>query len=101
MKQWLNSRAGPRFEHTPAPSHLCRYAGCVLGQRLISDIGEEDIASLMRDRERRGFKPRRINFELALLRMVLTHFGVWGSVKGRIRLLGEPHDVGRAISRED
>ena len=55
----------------------------------------------MRDRERRGFKPRRINFELALLRMVLTHFGVWGSVKGRIRLLGEPHDVGRAISRED
>src|SRR5262249_47336629 len=33
--------------------------------------------------------------------MVLRHFNVWDSVKGRIRPLREPHDVGRAISRND
>jgi integrase len=33
--------------------------------------------------------------------MVLRHFGLWDAIKGRVRPLREPHDVGKAMSRED
>jgi integrase len=101
VRQWLNSRAG-LAPHTLENYRL--YANRAIehfGQRVICDIGESDIAELVRKRQRQGFKPRRINFELAVLRMVLRHFGVWDSLKGRTRLLREPRDVGRAISQED
>jgi integrase len=101
VQQWLDSRAG-LAPHTLENYRL--YAKRLVehfGQRLVSDIGEADIAALIRERQRQGFKSRRINIELAVLRMVLRHFGVWDSVKGRVRPLREPHDIGKAISRED
>jgi integrase len=100
IAQWFDGRAGL------APNTLEHYRAYAkrlaehFGARLVCDFSEADIAGLIRERQRQGFKPRRINFELAVLRMVLRHFGVWDSVKGRVRPLREPHDVGKAISRE-
>ena len=71
------------------------------GGRLISDFSEDYVAALIRQRQAEGLKPRRINFELGVLRMVLRDFGLWDAVKGRIRSLRTTHDVGKAISRED
>jgi hypothetical protein len=101
VRQWLDSRAGLAVITL---KHYRIYAKRLIehfGQRLICDISEAEIAGLMRERGRQGCKPRRINFEIAVLRMVLRHFGIWDSVKGRIRPLREQHDVGKAISRED
>ena len=101
VERWLDSRAG-LAPHTLENYRLySRKLAEYFGQRLVSDIDERDIAGLIRERQRQGLKPRRINIELAVLRMVLRHFGVWDSVKGRVRPLREPHDVGRAISHED
>jgi integrase len=101
VERWLDSRAG-LAPHTLTNYRLySRKLAEYFGQRLVSDIDERDIAGLIRERQRQGLKPRRINVELAVLRMVLRHFGVWDSVKGRVRPLREPHDVGRAISHED
>ena len=101
VDRWLDSRAG-LAPHTLENYRLySRKLAEYFGQRLVSDIDERDIAGLIRERQRKGLKPRRINVELAVLRMVLRHFGVWDSVKGRVRPLREPHDVGRAISHED
>ena len=52
-------------------------------------------------RQQQGHSPRRINFEVAVLRMVLRYFGLWDSAKGRLRMLREPKDVGKAISGDD
>jgi integrase len=99
-EQWLASRAGL------APHTLETYRTYVrtlidkFGGRLVSDFCEDDIATLVRQRQAEGFKPRRINFELAVLRMVLRDFGLWDAVKGRVRPLRTPHDVGKAVSRE-
>jgi integrase len=101
VQRWLDSRAG-LAPHTLTNYRL--YAKRLtehFGERLVSDIDEADIADLIRKRQQAGLKPRWINIELAVLRMVLRHFGVWDSVKGRVRPLREPHDVGQAISRED
>jgi integrase len=101
VERWLDSRAG-LAPHTLENYRLySRKLAEYFGQRLVSDIDERDIAGLIRERQRQGLKPRRINIELAVLRMMLRHFGVWDSVKGRVRSLREPHDVGRAISHED
>ena len=101
VERWLDSRAG-LAPHTLENYRLySRKLAEYFGQRLVSDIDERDIAGLIRERQRKGLKPRRINIELAVLRMMLRHFGVWDSVKGRVRPLREPHDVGRAISHED
>jgi integrase len=101
VRQWLDSRAG-LAHHTLENYRL--YAGRLVehfGERLVSDIGERDIAALICKRQRQDFKARSINLELAVLRMVLRYFGLWDAVKGQVRPLREPHDVGRAISREN
>lgn len=101
IQQWLDSRAGLAPHTLENYRTYSRRVADYFGQRLISDIDERDMANLIRERQRQGFKPRRINFELSVLRMVLRHFGVWDSVKGRVRPLRESHDVGKAISRVD
>jgi hypothetical protein len=71
------------------------------GGRLLSDFNEDDIVALIRQRQAEGCKPRRINFELGVLRMVLRDFGLWDAVNGRVRPLRARHDVGQAVIRED
>jgi integrase len=101
VERWIDSRAG-LAPHTLENYRLySRKLAEYFGQRLVSDIDERDIAGLIRERQRKGLKPRRINIELAVLRMVLRHFGLWDSARGRVRPLRESHDVGRAIGHED
>ncbi len=71
------------------------------GQILVSEVDAEAVATLQQERMRKGYKPRRINLELAVLRMILRHFGCWDSLKGRTKPLRERHDVGRAIAFAD
>jgi integrase len=99
--QWLASRAGLAPHTVETYRTYVRTLIDRFGGRLVSDFSEDDVATLIRKRQAEGFRPRRINFELAVLRMVLRDFGLWDAVKGRVRPLRTPHDVGKAISRED
>jgi integrase len=101
IQRWLESHSGLALHTLENYRTYSRRLVEHFGQRLVSDIDEGDIARFLRERQSEGFKPRRINFEFAVLRMLLRHFGVWDSVKGRIRPLRESHDVGKAISRDD
>jgi hypothetical protein len=101
VEQWLDSRVGLASHTLENYSLYAKRLVEHFDHRLICDIGEANIAGLMRERQRQGLKPRRINFELAVLRMLLRHFGAWDSIKGRVRPLRESHNVGKAIGRED
>src|SRR5262249_11055044 len=94
-EQWLASRAGLAQHTIETYRTYVRTLIDKFGGRLVSDFREDDIATLVRQRQVEGFKPRRINFELAVLRMVLREFGLWDAVKGRVRPLRTPHDVGK------
>lgn len=100
-EQWLASRAGLAPHTLETYRTYVRTLVARFGGRLISDFSEDYVAALIRQRQAEGLKPRRINFELGVLRMVLRDFGLWDAVKGRIRSLRTTHDVGKAISRED
>lgn len=75
-EQWLASRAGLAPHTIEAYRTYVRTLIIRFGDRLIIDFRESDIAGLIRDRQAAGFKPRRINLELTVLRMILREFEV-------------------------
>ncbi len=100
-REWLESKAAL----TPlGRAYYSQYVGKLsrhFGARLVSDITLEDIAALQRKRQGGGLSARTINCEVATLRQVLKHFGLWLPIAGRVRFLRERTDTGRALSAED
>ena len=71
------------------------------GNRLISDVTASDITALQRKRQTEGLSGRQVNCEIATLRALLKHYGLWASISGRVKMLRERTDTGRALSPED
>jgi integrase len=68
--------------------------------RLVIDIDEPDVAEMQRELTVRGFAGRTVNLQVAVLRMILRFTGRWGALAGRVRMLRERHDAGRALGRK-
>ena len=76
---------------------LSRY----FGNTLISDIATEDVAELQRRRKAEGLSGRQINAEIGTLRTILRYYGRWAYISGRVTMLPQRSDVGRALGREE
>ncbi len=99
--QWLDSKMaltllGRRY-YEQYVAKLKRH----FGNRLVSDITAEDIADLQRKRLAEKLSGRQINCEVATLRCVLRHFGLWAGIAHRVKMLKERTDTGRALSPGD
>lgn len=71
------------------------------GNTLVSDITAEDIAELQRKRKAEGLSGRQINAEIGTLRAILRYYGRWAYISGRVTMLPQRSDVGRALTREE
>jgi hypothetical protein len=78
-------------------SSLSKY----FGKRLLFDIRVEHISALQQSRVAEGKLGRSVNAEVAVLRQILKHFGLWAPLSDRVRSLRERQDVGRAVDRDD
>jgi integrase len=100
-KDWLQAKTAltrlGRIYYGQYIGKLIRY----FGNRLVSDITAEDVASLQRKRQSEGLSGRQINCEVATLRAILNHYGLWAGVAHRVKMLRERSDTGRALSVED
>jgi hypothetical protein len=100
-KQWLDSKTAL----TPlGRAYYDQYVGKLkrhFGNRLVSDITADDIAALQRKRQAEKLSGRQINCEVATLRCVLRHCGLWAGISHRVKLLKERTDTGRALSPGD
>ncbi|HUY19054.1 MAG TPA: site-specific integrase [Candidatus Binataceae bacterium] len=100
-KQWLDSKTAL----TPlGQAYYGQYVGKLkrhFGNRLISDITADDIADLQRTRMAERLSGRQVNCEVATLRCVLRHFGLWAGISHRVKMLKERTDTGRALSIGD
>lgn len=99
--QWLDSKTaltplGRRY-YDQYVAKLKRH----FGNRLVSDITPDDIADLQRKRMAEGLSGRQVNCEVATLRCVLRHFGLWAGISHRVKMLRERTDTGRALSTGD
>ncbi len=100
-KGWLSAKSGLsslglRY-YRQYIAKLCRH----FSNRLITDISADDIADLQRRRLAEGLSGRQINAEIGTLRAILRHYGRWAYISGRIRMLPQRSDVGRALSQEE
>src|SRR5262249_48639905 len=73
----------------------------MFGNRLVTDIGSDDIAALQARRRRAGLWGGSITMEVGGLRQVLRKHRVWAAIADDVTWLGERKDIGRAISRGD
>ena len=100
-KEWLDSKTAL----TPlGKAYYKQYVGKLtkyFGNRLVSDITADDIATLQRKRQAEGLSGRQINCEVATLRTFLKHYGLWSAIAHRVKMLRERSDTGRALSLEE
>jgi integrase len=100
-KEWFSAKTalsplGIRY-YRQYVAKLSRY----FSNRLITDITVEDVANLQRDRLGHGLSGRQINAEVGTLRAILRHYGRWAYIAGRVRMLPQRSEVGRAMSRSE
>jgi integrase len=103
---WLNSKTkltplGRTF-YAQYVRKLSRY----FGNRLVSDITAEGITALQKTRRDEELSGRQINCEINTLRAILQHCKVWSALLeradgGKIEMLDERTDVGRALSPDE
>ncbi len=100
-QKWLDSKTAL----TPlGRAYYKQYVGKLkkyFGNCLVSDIMASDIAALQRKRKGEGLSGRQVNCEVATLRAILRHFGLWASISYRVKMLPERTDTGRALSAAD
>jgi hypothetical protein len=99
-KHWLSSKTAL----TPlGRAYYSQYVGKLtrhFGNRLVSDIGAEDIATLQRKRQVEKLSGRQVNCEIATLRAILKHYELWAGIAHRVKMLRERSDTGRALTPE-
>jgi integrase len=100
-EEWLGSKVAL----TPlGRAYYRQYVGKLIrhfGSCLVSDITADDVTALQRKRQSEGLSGRQINCEVATLRAVLKHYGLWASISHRVKMLRERSDTGRAVSSDD
>jgi integrase len=71
------------------------------GVCLVSDITAADVAALQRARQAERLSGRQANCEVATLRAILKHYGLWAGIAPRVTMLRERSEAGRALSPAD
>ena len=71
------------------------------GNRLVTDITADDIATLQLKRQAQGLSGRQANCEVATLRAILQKHRRWADIAPDVTMLPEREDIGRAIAPED
>jgi hypothetical protein len=76
-EQWLSSLSGLAQKSLDAYRQYVRSLSAEFRDRLICDIGLEDIVRLQHRRLAEGKSARTANYEVHALRLILKHFNLW------------------------
>ncbi len=71
------------------------------GKMFVNDIQAADVATYQRKRLKEGAAPRTINMEASALRQILREHGRWAFIEGKVRMLREPSEIGRALMPDE
>jgi integrase len=100
-EEWLSSLSGLAEKSLDAYHQYARTLTAEFGDRLICDIGIDDIVRLQRKRVAQGKSPRTANYEIHALRLILKHFNLWWPLADKVRMLKGERQPGRALSCEE
>jgi len=100
-KQWFATKTALSPLGLRYYRQYLRKLDAYLGRRLIADLSPDDIANLQRRRQEEGLSGRQINAEIGTLRAILRYHGQWSRMSGRIRMLRQNVEAGRALAIEE
>ena len=96
---WLKAKAG-RADRTLADyEQLVDGLNKHVGHKLVTVISADDIARLQELRRGRGVGPRRINYEISVIRQILKRYGEWERLRDLVSWQDEPTETGRALDQ--
>lgn len=101
INEWLSSLNGLAEKSLAAYRQYARSLCDEFADRLICDIGLDDIVRLQRKRSAEGKSPRTVNYEVHALRLILKQFNLWWPLADKVRMLKGERQPGRALSREE
>lgn len=98
-EKWLEGKVaiGPRTREDY--EKLVRALNPQIGHKLVTAITPDDISALQRLRKTEGTGPRRINYEVSIIRQVLSFVGEWERLRAHVSWFREPTNVGRAVDQ--
>jgi integrase len=100
-KHWLNTKTALTPLGLRYYRQYLRKLEASFGNRLVSELTPEDVANLQRLRQEQGLSGRQINAEVGTLRAILRYHGQWFRISGRIRMLRQNAEAGRALSIDE
>lgn len=71
------------------------------GKMFVNDIQASDIATYQRKRQKEEAAPRTINMEVSALRQILREHGRWAFIEGKVKMLRESEEIGRALTADE
>ena len=100
-REWLDTKASLARKSVASYGQYVKTLDREFGDRLICDIGLQEIARLQRKRRAAGLSARTINYEVHTLRGILKHFSLWAPIADHMRPMKGERQPGRALSREE
>jgi integrase len=100
-EEWILGLSGLADKSVAAYRRYMKTLKAEFGERLICDVGLDDIVRLQRTRVAQGKSPRTINYEVHTLRLILKHFNLWWPLANKVRMLKGERQPGRALSRDE
>ena len=100
-REWLDTKEALAAKTVAAYRQYVKSLTKYFGDRLICDIGLQEIAKLQRERKAAGLSARTINYEIHTLRGILKHFSLWSTIADQVRPMKGERQPGRALSRDE
>lgn len=100
-KEWLAGKIGKAASTMRNYQQYVKSLNEELGDRLVCDIGKDDIRALQRKRLAQGLGHRSVNYEIGVLRQILRAYKLWSGLADDVDWLRERENVGKAMSPED
>jgi integrase len=70
----------------------------VIGQKLLTDVGAEDISRYQQHRIKEKAAPKTVNLEIGTLRAILRRHRLWANIQPDVRMLPVSDEFGKALS---
>jgi integrase len=100
-KRWMAGREHAVAENTQSVARLAlKHLLPAFGAKLLCDIVPRDIEDYQRNRLRAGVQGRTANIETSILRQILKAHDMWVPFTGKVKMLRERHDIGKALTPE-
>jgi integrase len=100
-KEWL--QGNPHWTESTREIATLKLARLTpyFGKMFINDIDAKDVAAYQRQRLKAKAAPRTVNMEVSALRQILREQGRWAFIEGKVKMLRESEEIGRALTADE